>query len=270
MLEQPKRRTLRGIADTYISSRLDAADETRRATRNALNRILPVLGGQAPGEISVQDVQEWVGALAADHKPNTIRAYVGVLKILLDFAGCEPNVARDRRVRLPRVQSEPVQPPSASEVRAIRDNLADRYLLPFDLIECTGMRTQDVLGLEWQDIDFRHSRFRIRAGKTRAARRWVQVPEHVMAQVDTLCPPDDRASTRRVFHLGPSALRNAMERACKNAGIATYSPHDLRHRYISLQVKRGVPITELAAQVGHERKSLTLDTYAHVLLDEER
>ena len=89
-----------------------------------------------------------------------------------------------------------------------------------------------------------------------------------MAQVDALCPPDDRTATRRVIHLGQSALRGAMERACKSAGIAIYSPHDLRHRYISLQVKRGVPITELAAQVGHERKSLTLDTYAHVLVDE--
>ena len=30
----------------------------------------------------------------------------------------------------------------------------------------------------------------------------------------------------------------------------------------------GVPITDLAAQLGHSRKSLTLDVYSHVLIDE--
>jgi hypothetical protein len=33
-------------------------------------------------------------------------------------------------------------------------------------------------------------------------------------------------------------------------------------------VARGVPITSVAAALGHSRKSLTLDTYSHVLLDE--
>jgi integrase len=50
--------------------------------------------------------------------------------------------------------------------------------------------------------------------------------------------------------------------------LSDYSPHDLRHRYISLKIRDGVPVTEIAAQVGHAKKSLTLDTYAHVLIDE--
>jgi hypothetical protein len=132
--EQPKRRTLRDVADAYSASRLDAADQTRRAIRNALNRILPNLGDLEPDAITVADVQEWVGTQAVALQPNTMRAYVGTLKQLLDFAGCDPNVARDRRVRLPRVDSEPVQPPTAREVQAIRENLAGRYLLAFDLI----------------------------------------------------------------------------------------------------------------------------------------
>jgi integrase len=59
-----------------------------------------------------------------------------------------------------------------------------------------------------------------------------------------------------------------MRNACKVAGLANYSPHDLRHRYISVKIREDVPVTEIAAHVGHSRKSLTLDTYAHVLIDE--
>ena len=61
-----------------------------------------------------------------------------------------------------------------------------------------------------------------------------------------------------------------MARACKAAGIAHYHPHDLRHRYASVKVAEGVPVTQLAAELGHSKKSLTRDTYSHVLLDDGR
>jgi integrase len=66
----------------------------------------------------------------------------------------------------------------------------------------------------------------------------------------------------------PDVAKNVMSRACKAAGIAHYHPHDLRHRFASVKVRDGVPVTELAAHLGHSRKSLTLDVYSHVLLDE--
>lgn len=31
-----------------------------------------------------------------------------------------------------------------------------------------------------------------------------------------------------------------------------------------------VPVTQVAAQLGHSKKSLTLDTYSHVLVDEQK
>jgi integrase len=58
----------------------------------------------------------------------------------------------------------------------------------------------------------------------------------------------------------------AMRRGCQAAGLPLFSPHDLRHRYASVKIREGVPVTELAAQLGHARKSMTLDTYSHVLL----
>jgi integrase len=44
----------------------------------------------------------------------------------------------------------------------------------------------------------------------------------------------------------------------------------LRHRYASLKLREGVPVTDLAAQLGHSKKSMTLDVYSHVLVDEGR
>jgi integrase len=58
-----------------------------------------------------------------------------------------------------------------------------------------------------------------------------------------------------------------MTRACVAAGIPHYHPHDLRHRYASVKIAEGVPVTDLAAQLGHSKKSMTLDVYSHVLVE---
>ena len=47
-----------------------------------------------------------------------------------------------------------------------------------------------------------------------------------------------------------------------------FHPHDLRHRYASLKLREGVPVTDLAAQLEHSKKSMTLDTNSHVLMDD--
>jgi hypothetical protein len=49
------------------------------------------------------------------------------------------------------------------------------------------------------DVDESGSRFRVKAGKTAAARRWVAVPEWLMMEVADTCPREDRTPDRRVF-----------------------------------------------------------------------
>ena len=132
------------------------------------------------------------------------------------------------------------------------------------------MRVGEAHALEWGDVDEPGSRFRVKAGKTAAARRWVAVPEWLMVEVAATCPREDRTAERQVFPgFTPDVAKNVMARACKTAGIVHRHPHDLRHRYASRPDRRGVPVTQVAAQLGHSQKSLTLDTYSHVLIETE-
>jgi integrase len=129
------------------------------------------------------------------------------------------------------------------------------------------MRVGELQALSWGDVDEHDSRFRVKSGKTAAARRWVAVPEWLMAEVGQSCPREDRTAERRVFPgFTADVAKNVMARACKAAGIVHRHPHDLRHRYASVKIAEGVPVTSVAAQLGHSRKSLTLDTYSHVLV----
>ena len=56
-----------------------------------------------------------------------------------------------------------------------------------------------------------------------------------------------------------------MTRACKNAKVPHYHPHDLRHRRITIWHQSGVPARELAERAGHSRPSMSLDVYSHVM-----
>lgn len=258
--------TFAQLTERYRATRIDYAHETTKNMGSHLKALNAVFGERDPAAITVMDVQEWIAASTL--KPSSLRRYLATLRAVLDFAAVEPNPARDDRVRLPREQTDVVDPPSAIEVETIIAHTPKRWRLPLRALEQTGMRVGELARLEWRDVDVSGSRFRVRQGKTATARRWVAVPAWLMVEVQETCPPDDRTPDRRVFHgLTPDVAGNVMWRACKAAGISNYSPHDLRHRYASVKIAEGVPVTMLAAQLGHSRKSLTLDTYSHVLLD---
>jgi integrase len=268
-VDRPQR-TFRQWAEAYRTSRVDIGEETRKNMSSHLLRLNAGFGERDPAALTRAAVQEWIAA-NADLKPSSLGRYIGTLRQILDFAGIDPNPARDGRVKLPRIEQTTVEPPSAEQVETIIGHVPTRWRLPLRVLEQTGMRVGELRDLEWRDVDVAESRFRIRQGKTATARRWVAVPSWLMVEVQETCPPDDRTAERRVFPgFSPDVAKNVMARACKAAAIVHFHPHDLRHRYASVKLREGVPVTDLAAQLGHARKSLTLDTYSHVLIDEGR
>jgi integrase len=63
-------------------------------------------------------------------------------------------------------------------------------------------------------------------------------------------------------------LRTAIARACTAAGVPSFSPHDLRHRRISLLHAAGVPWARIGEAVGHDDLMTTARTYTDVVADE--
>jgi integrase len=79
----------------------------------------------------------------------------------------------------------------------------------------------------------------------------------------------DRVPDQRVFHeFGADRFRTALQRACAAAGIPMFSPHDLRHRRISLMHLAGIPLARIGEAVGHGDIVTTARTYTHVIADE--
>jgi integrase len=99
---------------------------------------------------------------------------------------------------------------------------------------------------------------------------WIDLhPVLAEAVESTLRPREDRDLEARLFGgSGADALRTAIAKACKAAGVPLFSPHDLRHRRISLLHLRGVPWARIGEFVGQRDLTVTSNTYTHVLVDE--
>ncbi len=146
--------------------------------------------------------------------------------------------------------------------------LAPAYRLPLLWLDWSGARVASVETVLVGDYDEHARRVRLRASttKTRVA-LWIELPDALAEAIEArLAPRDDREPAAPLFPgVGADRLRTAIARACKTAGVPVFSPHDLRHRRISLLHRQGRTWAEIGRLVGQRKLGVMADTYTHVL-----
>jgi integrase len=270
-IEPTRSPTVAEACERWRAARVDVAETTRVLHRVALGRVLPILGDRRLDELTMDDVNGLVVELTSTgRKRETIRKSVKYLAAVLEENGIEPNPARDKRVRLPHAEPVELEPPNSEHVEAAIRLLPPAYRLPLLWLDWSGARLASVETVRTGDYDELARRVRLRASttKTRAA-LWVELPDALADAIEATLPPrDDRDAAAPLFP-GVSAdrLRTTIARACKAAGVPVFSPHDLRHRRISLLHHQGRTWAEIGRLVGQRKLSITADTYTHVLSD---
>jgi integrase len=269
---EPQAPTFNEAAKRWQASRLDVAEGTRKQQRTSVNRAARIIGERRVDELQPHHLAAMVEQLYAEGlKPSFIRKIVQAAAMVLDHAGIAPNPARDKvHVRLPRDRRPEVAPPTAEHVLAVHDLLPPRYRLPLLVLDATGMRLGELEALTWGDVDERRGCWRVSQAVSKTGRaRWITPPPEVFGAVAALVPREDRTPERQVFlGFGGDRFRTAVTRACTAAGVPAFSPHDLRHRRISLLHLGGVPWARIGEHVGQRNLAVTANTYTHVLVDE--
>ncbi len=269
---------------SWLASRRSVSERTRDNYGARLRRIEEDLK-VAPAELTVADVNAWVGKLEDDYRPGTIGLFVSTLRQVLDHADVVPNVARDRRVELPRRGRGEVRPPTADEFLAVLRHTNARYRPIVVLLEQTGMRVSEAVTLPWDEVDLARGRLLVSAERSKNGRaRWVEVADWMMEVLgptprtgitDTIHPPLEvgvaqtgggRAAVpaHRVFPgMTRQKVYNAVRAGCVSAGVEPFGPHALRHRRASILHDRMSP-ARAAEMLGHTVEE-HLRTYAHVM-----
>ena len=245
----------------------DRPRERRRARNSVAHRADDAdIGDVDPNRITPSMSPTWVASLHL--KAVERRRYIDTLRAVLDYAGVDPNPARDPPRPLPKEERVEIEPPSDARSRRSLGTAAASGGSRYERSPrpgCASASCTPSNGATSTRPGHGSASAAARPGRAAMGRRPARTHDRGRSG-DAARRSHARAA--RVPRRDAGRSRTSCARACKSAGIALYSPHDLRHRYASVQVARGVPVTNVTAQLGHNRKSLTLDTYSHVLLDE--
>lgn len=184
------------------------------------------------------------------------------------------------------------RPLSSGEFRAWNADQLGNFLNPAQnnthfaalwLAANTDMRRGEVLGLRWGDVDLESARLSVNRslvsvayelhesrGKTRTARRTIDLDERTVNVLGTIRSPDPDGEAYVFCHkdgtpIHPQVLSDAFKRLVRESGLPRIRLHDLRHTHATLLLKAGVPIKVVSERLGHSTPGFTMATYQHVL-----
>jgi integrase len=194
------------------------------------------------------------------------------------------NINPCDRVQTPKAGKALIEIFTTAEVSSML-KAAKKYPCPqiILLAYTTGMRLSEILALDWSSVNLLNGTISIirtihrsfSAGlyfadcKTASSRRVISIPKEVVNELKKYRlssgrsegllfvnrannPYDSTAYTSRVF--------NKIKADC---GIQGKGFHSFRHTHASELIKKGVPIPDVSARLGHSKISTTLDVYSH-------
>lgn len=267
--------------------------ETTSATfATVLDRhILPTLGGIKIGLINTDDVKDLVAAWNRTAAPATVHQRYTILSIVMRAAVDSRAISKSPcvGVSLPDLPAKSSLVPITTEVvLALAEEIIDPYKAIVLTGAGTGMRRGELLGLT---IDRVSTSFRsvkvdrqlsrsstteplLVPPKTPASNRTIPVAQVV---IDTIVEHTAKFGVHRsglVFQslhgdwIRASTFAAQWRIAAKKVGTDA-TPHDLRHYFASVQLRSGQSIKALQLLLGHKTATETLDTYSHLMGDED-
>ena len=216
--------------------------------------------------------------------PGTINKEIGFLSAALNWGrktlGWKiENSAKAQRMPEPAGRSRWLTQEEAGQLLlAARHEEKAAHLVDFILLGLhTGMRSGEILGLDWRRVDLQQGRILLEA-KDQKNGRAGNVPLNRTARDAILsrarfrathCPVSPWVFCNRRGERTAS-VKKSFVAAVKRAGIPHCTPHDLRRTCASWLVQAGTPIQEVARLLRHADIQTTLDVYAHMMPDQLR
>ena len=296
----PKAGTLSGQIDhwrDYVLPSMRLAPATVSQAIWALGIVQTHLGRVRLAKLSAEHVDHFLVARAAEgYSVSSLKRFRGVLSQVLTEAVRRGHVLRD----VARLAHIPASAPTPAPRRALNPEegrrlldaaTGDRLEAFYVLALTTGARRGELLGLAWDDVDLKAGTMTIRRAlrrgrgggyelgppKTDASVRTVRLgpvaldalKAHKMAQKSERLAALKWTDSGLVFTtttgtpVDPTRLGREWRVIRHEAGLDDVVLHELRHTAGSVAVDAGVPLTEVADQLGHSDVAMLARVYRH-------
>ena len=161
-----------------------------------------------------------------------------------------------------------------------------------------GIRTEEIFGLSWNDVNFKKSTISIRqvsvyipgeiitkGPKTDDSARTISLPASTMELLakhkneqestkddlgEKWIDSDSVFTTWNGKPAHPHSFRTWLNRYTKKHDLSHVSPHKFRHMAATYLLTEGTDIRTVSAKLGHAKPSTTMDLYAHVVQKVEK
>lgn len=232
---------------------------------------------------------------------RTVAHLHAVLRNALEHAVREDLLVRNvaKQVQVSPGHTDEVEPLSIEEARQLLKAVrTDRLCALYAVALSVGLRRGEALGLRWVDVDLDTGVLRVRQTlqrqngrleyvppKTPRSRRTIPLlPGMVAALREHRTRQDaERVTAGERWHesglvfttetgtpVEPNDFSRAFVRTCERAGLRRIRLHDLRHTCASMLLAQGAPPRVVMEILGHSSLDMTMNTYAHVMLDAQR
>ncbi len=298
---EPSRMTVKDWLTVWLTEYTgDLKTLTQSSYENQVkNHINPGIGAIRLQSLTAVNIQKMYNDFQRQDKPlspKSIKNVHGVLHkalqqaVELGYIKFNPSDA----CKLPRVEKTDIKPLEdvqiAQFLQAIQGNPFER-LFTVDIF--TGLRQGEILGLRWDDIDFKGGTILVRQQlirnrkekeyqlaplKNDKARRITPAPTVMQMLRD-----QKKNQTEQRLKAGPAWNDNGLVftdeqgnnlvyqtifRHFKKAVAKIGSPdtrfHDLRHSYAVASLQSGDDIKTVQENLGHHTAAFTMDVYGHV------
>ncbi|MBN1547394.1 MAG: site-specific integrase [Syntrophaceae bacterium] len=304
--KNPKEISAIPILDAFFESFKKTLDgSVRETTRKSYigcytNHIKSELGLMKIDRITRQKVEEFTSLLVGKGlSKDTIRLIVATLRRTLNRArrlgliSDNPAAALGEFYKQAPVRHVEIQPLTRDEVPKFLEVARRRPLREYALFLCaihTGMRSGELAGLQWGDLDIRGKfimvrrsivRGKVNPTKTGKIRR-VDVSDSLLETLFALkknlkevllaTGKNELSPDTWIFansEGNPPDMQNLKNRVffklLEKAGLRRIRFHDLRHTYASILIQNGEPLAYVKEQLGHSSIKITVDVYGHLV-----
>ena len=262
--------------------------------RKINKRILPYFAGKQMKDIKPIDILTWQSEMADQFSYNYTSDLMTMLTAIYrygekyhDISNTTVKVDKPRNTE-PKKEMEFWTPEEFNAFFACAEDTT--YKMFFTLLYITGCRRGEAEALNWGDIDFKKSTIKISKNLTRKSPNapWeITTPKNASSNRTIPMPPSLCQMLKRYqseqsetfatpeFVFGgdrPLASRTTdryFADVCEKANVRKIRLHDLRHSCASFLISKGVSIVAVSRQLGHSNIEQTLNTYSHLMPDDQ-
>lgn len=293
--------TVEEFLTEWLDQKRNIADRTRNTYAFAIEkRIAPYIGRTKLEELSPRQISTLYSTLEQEGlSPRSIGQAHAVLRTALRQAVKWEVLRRNPldAVEPPRQKQREatIWTPEEAE-RFLRAAEGHTYRALYTVLLTTGIRPQEALALEWDDLDLEDGWLHVRRAvttdenrvpvvgetKTDKSRRAVALPALTVVVLREYRQAARAKMLRTglrhalVFHNKHggidchSRITRQFKRLVKSASLPEIRLYDLRHSHLSHLLLAGTDLKLISSRAGHSTITLTANTYCHVLPESER